>query len=489
MKRIITLLLVFVLTLTAVFAEAPDAQETEETTAQTEETEIAYTEIYTVEDLMGLAQDPGGNYRLMEDLDLTGVSWPCPSFSGIFDGNDHSLLNLSITAPGANQAEVLDGNQKPYDAVFAGFFGMLDRAEVRNLHLVNLHILVETDEPCMVGGVAGYAMDSTVYGCSVTGQLELRAHEGMFGLAGVVGYGVALVDHCNVDATLICVDTDSETSDEQFLGGVFGTGFFSVKDTEVWLQAYISEHGFVHSGGIGGMLMQYPIGMGREGLIQDNWVGGKITFFEHNKLRRAYCKAVIGELVKNMNYNHRISGNTTDDFQGEEVKTYDWELRPETCEDPEYTEKVVPSDCNTFGYTEYTCTSCGYTYRDHYTLHSHTVTNWQVLRPATTTEEGESEGFCDSCGIRQTRVDPTLPEPTEPETTAPPETTQPETTAPETTQPETTQPPTKPEAPAEKHTGFPVWTRWLCGILGAAVLGTVIFVVTEPKGKHLRKGK
>ena len=288
-------------------------------------------------------------------------------------------------------------------------------------------------------------------------------------------------------ATLICVDTDAETSDEQFLGGIFGTGFFSVKDTEVWLQAYISEHGFVHSGGIGGMLMQYPIGMGREGLIQNNWVGGKITFFEDNKVRRAYCKAVIGELVKNMNYNHRISGNTTDDFQSEEVKTYERELRPETCENPEYTEKVVPSDCKTFGYTEYTCTSCGYTYRDHYTLHSHTVTNWQVLCPATTTEEGTSEGFCDSCGIRQTRVDPTLPEPTEPETTAPPETTQPPQQ--ETTIPATTQPPTEPEAPKTEKAGFPVWARWLCGILGTAVLGAVIFVATEPKGKHLRKGK
>lgn len=478
LKRICAFLTAFVLMIVPVFADS--AEET-----PPDESEEVYTEIYTAEDLLGLTRDPTGHFRLMENLDLTDFSWPCPSFSGVFDGNGHSLLNLTISDVGPDRAKVLDGNQKPYEAAFAGFFGKLDRAEIKDLNLVNVRMLVETDEPCMAGGIAGYSMDSTITGCSVTGQLELRAYEGMYGLAGILGYGVALVDHCDVDATLICVDTDSETSDEQFLGGVFGTGFVGVTNTEVKLQAYISEHGFVHSGGVGGMLMQYPIGMGREALLQDNWIGGKITFFEDSRSRRAYCKAIIGELVKNMNYNYKITGNTYDDFQSEEGKDYDRELRPEMCEKPEYVEKVVPSDCTHFGYTQYYCKSCGYAYRDHYTLHTHTVTSWQTVTPATTTQEGESEGFCDNCGVRQTRVDPTLPEPTEPETTAPPASTRP----PETTQPpETTEPPvTEAEPIPQEKKSFPVWAVWICGILGAAAVGAVVFVVTEPRGKHLRK--
>lgn len=483
LRRICAFMMAFGLLILPVFGESPE----EETTAETEAEEV-YTEIYTLGDLLGLTRDPTGHFRLMEDLDMTDFSWPCPSFSGVFDGNGHSLLNLTITEVGPDRAEVLDGNQKPYEAAFAGFFGKLDRAEIRDLHLVNVKLLVQTDEPCMAGGIAGYSMDSTITGCSVTGRLELRAHEGMFGLAGILGYGVAAIDHCQADTTLICVDTDPETSDEQFLGGVFGTGFVSVENTEVWLKAYISEHGFVHSGGIGGMLLQYPIGMGRFASLQDNWVCGNINFFEDSPSRRAYCKAIIGEVVRNMNYNYKIAGNTYDDFESEEVKSYDQELRPEVCENPEYAETVVPGDCTQFGYTQYFCKSCGYIYRDRYTLHTHTVTSWTVVTPATTTQEGESEGFCDSCGARQTRVDPILPEPTELETTAPPTTRPPETTRPEPTQPETTLPPVTEDTQVQpERKGFPVWAMWLCGILGAAALGAVIFVITEPKGQHLRK--
>lgn len=478
MKKWLCMLLAFVLCVTPVLAE-----EAEETEAE----EVNYTEIYTVEDLLRLPENPEGSYRLMADLDLTDVSWPSPAFSGIFDGNGYSLLNLSITEPGEDRGEVLDGNQKKYDAVFAGFFSTLDRATVKDLNLVNLQMLVETDEPCMAGGLAGCVMDSSVYGCTVEGRLELRAHEGMFGLAGLLGYGVGQVDHCTSDVTLICVDTDADTPDEQFLGGVFGTGFISVQNTEVYLDAYISEHGFVHSGGVGGMLLQYPIGMGRDCLLQDNWVGGKIIFFEDSPSRRAYCKAIVGELLKTMNFNYYIKNNTTDDFRSEETKDFDAELRPETCENPEYTEKVVPANCKEFGYTEYTCKSCGYSYRDHYTLHSHTVTSWQVIKAATTTEEGESEGRCDICGVLETRVDPTLPEPTEPETTEPETTQTPVTTRPpEATRPEETSAPTEPTARKEKS-GLPVWAKWVWGLVTIAVIAAVVFVLTEPKGKHLRK--
>lgn len=477
MKKWLSIFLVLIFAVTPVFAEE---------TGETEVEEVTYTEIYTVDDLLRLPEDPEGSYRLMEDLDLTDVSWPSPAFSGTFDGNGHSLLNLSITETGEDREEVLDGNQKKYEAVFAGFFSSLDRAEIKDLSLINLKMLVETDEPCMAGGLAGYAMDSSVYGCTVEGRLELRAHEGMFGLAGIIGYGVGQVDHCTSDVTFVCVDTDADTTDEQFLGGVFGTGFISVQNTEVYIDAYISEHGFVHSGGVGGMLLQYPIGMGRECFLQDNWVGGKIAFFEDSPSRRAYCKAIVGELLKTMNFNYWVKNNTTDDFQSQETRDFDVELRPEMCEEPEYMEKNIPSDCKTFGYTEYTCKSCGYSYRDHYTLHTHTVTSWQVTKAATTTEEGESEGYCDNCGARETRVDPTLPEPTEPETTEP-ETTMPGTTMPpETTQPEETAEPTEPESHKEK-TGLPTWAKWLWGLVTAAMIGGVVFVLTEPKGKHLRK--
>ena len=81
----------------------------------------------------------------------------------------------------------------------------------------------------------------------------------------------------------------------------------------------------------------------------------------------------------------------------------------------------MPSDCTHFGYTEYVCQGCGYTYRDDYQLCVHSVSTWTVVTPATTEQTGESIGICDICGAEQTREDPVLPEP-EPEPETEPET-------------------------------------------------------------------
>ena len=108
MKRMITGLLALCLLVLPVWAE---------------ETQQAYIQISSPEELLAMADHPEGNYVLMKDLDMTSVDWPCPDFSGKFDGNGHSILNLTIKAPGKSQGQVQDGNQKEYTAVFAGFFG------------------------------------------------------------------------------------------------------------------------------------------------------------------------------------------------------------------------------------------------------------------------------------------------------------------------------------------------------------------------------
>ena len=118
-----------------------------------------------------------------------------------------------------------------------------------------------------------------------------------------------------------------------------------------------------------------------------------------------------------MNFNYGINNNTKT-LRKNEVKTYDAELRPERCANPHYAETVVPSDCQNFGYTEYTCDTCGYTYRDHYQLRAHTVSRWDTEKAATESETGLSTGVCDVCGETVERVDPvlTVPKETQPET-------------------------------------------------------------------------
>ena len=440
------------------------------------------TPIYTPQDLLAVAENPEGEYILMEDLDMTGIEWIGPDFSGKLNGNGHSILNLTITGTGESTAVVMDGNQKPYDAVFAGLFGKLENAEIRDLKLYNVRSVITSDMPCFLAGIAGYSMDSSVINCSVSGQLELRAHDRMFGIAGVLGYGVGSVENCQIDMELICVDTDSATRDEQFLGGVFGMGFMTVADSEIHLDAYISEHGYVHSGGIAGMLMQYPVGMGRASRIVRNNVDARITFFEDNTDRRAYCEPTVGELL--LNFNYGIMDNQRH-LEKHEVKEYDRELRPETCENPVYTETVVASLCDTYGYTEYVCNGCGYTYQDHYTLFSHNVENWTVITAATTESPGESLGICVRCGAEVTREDPVLPP--EPETI--PE-VQVETNGELVgAAPVTDEAPAKPLTPAQTRKASPELLWILAGFAVLAVAaGLLAFSLWHtPKGKHVKK--
>ena len=370
--------------------------------------EEAPTEIHTEAQLLAIADDPAGNYILMEDLDMTGVEWESPDFSGSFDGNGHAILNLTLRQPGETLLDTYDGNAKAYQTAFAGLFATLKDARIKDLQLINVRGVSETDLPCFVGGIAGYMENSTVENCTVTGSLELRAHDRIFGIGSIVGYGSGEITGCEADMTLICVDTDAATKDEQFLGGIYGSGFIQVTDCRVQLDGYISEHGYVHSGGITGMFLYYPLGSGQTGRIRNNHVAGKITFFEDNPNRRAYCDPFIGEI---MVFSAFYFDGNTHDFTEDERTDYTKELRPELCENPSYSQTVTEGSCDSFGYTTFSCQGCGYAYTDCYTLPAHTFTNWMTLQEATTDSEGLSESVCDLCGETAQQVLDKLPPP------------------------------------------------------------------------------
>lgn len=409
MKKILpalaAVLVVFAMLATAVPALAEETQ--------------SPVEIYTPEDLLKMAQDPDGSYILMADLDMTGIPWKAVDMKGgSFDGNGHAILNLTLTEMGDLKPNSCDGNKKLYETAYFGLFGTLVDSEVKNLKLLNVRALVTIDEPCFVGGLAGYAENATITDCTVVGTLELRAFDRMFGVGGVVGYGSGKIKKCTVDVTLITTDTDATTKDEQFLGGVYATGFMDVRDCDVTIDGYTSEHGYVHNGGIVGMYMEYPLGTGKKGYITGNHVEGRITFFENNPDRRAYCKAFVGEAL----VNYYILDDNTQNFKRDEWKDFSEELRPEMCAVPEYTESVIAGNCTTYGYTQHTCEICGYSYRDRYTLFTHTVSVWTQQEPATLETEGLELGYCDGCGIQQTRAIPVLQPETVPTTNDAPET-------------------------------------------------------------------
>ena len=401
-KRIICVMILFVL-FVGMFSVS----------AQASEVEPQQYEIHTPEDLFKISDDPEGSYILMNDLDMTEYVWHPVVFSGKLDGNGHGILNLTVSGVSESSAVTYDGNRKTYDTFFSGMFGCLINAEISNLKLINIRGLIETDVPCFLGSIAGYSEHSSIVNCRISGQLELRAHDRMFGVGGIVGYGSGLIEECSSDMILICVDTDAQTKDEQFLGGAYAAGYIDLIGNEIIIHGYDSDHGYVHNGGAVGMYIQYPLTTNVIGYINDNSVTGEITFFEDNYDRRAYCEAYVGET---MNWRYQLLRNT-DGFKRNELFDYSVELRPEMCENPTYSAEEYQGACPDFGYTEYRCNTCGYTYRDQYTLPVHTVSHWETVKEATTEETGLQSGKCDRCGL-VLQLETEKLEPTEPETQA-----------------------------------------------------------------------
>jgi hypothetical protein len=114
-------------------------------------------EIYTVEDL-ALIQYHGIhlNYCLMNDLDMTGITWhnsPIALFCGKFDGRWHSIKNLEIQ--GLNTL---------------GFFGGLsENAKIMQLGLEGIRIF---GAGSYIGGFVAVNYKGIVRDCSVKGRIH-----------------------------------------------------------------------------------------------------------------------------------------------------------------------------------------------------------------------------------------------------------------------------------------------------------------------------
>ena len=69
------------------------------------------------------------------------------------------------------------------------------------------------------------------------------------------------------------------------------------------------------------------------------------------------------------------------------------------CSNPSYTDTVTEATATDFGYTTHTCSTCGYTYSDKYTIHEHKVDNYSVVKEATGTDkkDGIEAGTCSLC--------------------------------------------------------------------------------------------
>lgn len=432
--------------------------------------------IYTVEDLLRIADNPSGNYMLMSDIDLGGVDWPAITFSGRFDGNGHILLNLNKPAVSTETRVTYDGNRKTYDTVFCGLFALLEHAEVKNVRLLGADVFTDIEADCFVGGIAGFASESVIENCEVTGTLRLDVTGKMFGVGGIIGYGNSVVRSCKADVTLINIDKDASTRDEEFLGGVCAAGYPDIESCSINLSGFLSDHGYVHSGGLVGMYIVYPKRFQRDGFIRNNTLEGFITFFEDNTNRRAYCEKQCGEI---MDWQFTDSGNVYR-FTRDERRTYNVNLMPHgDCKEPDFDVSEIPATCSEPGKTMHMCRTCGYTFFDSYILPVHTPSEEYVtVRESTLSEQGIAEYTCTECGATFRGFLPLLsPTPTPTVTPTP-------TEAPVSG--ETDKPSPEKTVSSSEEKGTPGWVL-PAAIAGVCVLAAVLLIIVIFREKARRR--
>lgn len=150
-------------------------------------------EIRTPAEFRRIGREPGytlsDRYRLMADLDFTGEPGLSPigpdstnSFTGVFDGNGHTLRNLQIGTP-TNSTSALFG--------WVGAGG-----EIRDLHLTDAQVTGQS----RVAGIASVNL-GRISGSTLTGQVAGRDDVG-----GIAGINHGVIEDCRSAATIAGLD-------------------------------------------------------------------------------------------------------------------------------------------------------------------------------------------------------------------------------------------------------------------------------------------
>lgn len=115
----------------------------------------------------------------LDDNEMNALPNPIPYFSGVLEGNGHSIRNLYLSGESV------------------GLFAEMRSAFVRNLHFGGELTQVHGNE--YVGVLASAAYNSLIDNCSVTGEITASSHSG--GLIGQIHDGI--ITNSRVDITML----------------------------------------------------------------------------------------------------------------------------------------------------------------------------------------------------------------------------------------------------------------------------------------------
>lgn len=219
-----------------------------------QEKDIVYTEINSVADFIKIRENLSGNYKLMSNIDLSKVTkddknvgklgwipfgygtdgkWQ-GSFSGIFDGNGHSISGLTMKG---NTDDSKNG-ETPYTST--GLFGRVEGGKLKNVNINDADITVSNAATgcCIHTGILAGFVDSdeetganaSVENVSVSGKVIFSSPkqtvEENLAVGGIIGYaGKADITNCTNNAFVGYESKEQEmpvNPTSRFLGGITG---------------------------------------------------------------------------------------------------------------------------------------------------------------------------------------------------------------------------------------------------------------------------
>ena len=193
-----------------------------------------------------------GDYIVLTaDIDLAGSQWiPVGNagahyFSGIFDGKNHKISNMTIGTA-----------EQPVDYVSSGLFACIDGGVVRNLGVKNACIVAKrTDSVATYGGIITAVADnretgggSLIDNCTVSGSVSVTTPDQSYagGIAGYTWYSIVI--NCGADVAL----TTESSGNTAYGGGLVALDGFSVIANSYALGSITANAG-VNAATIGGI--------------------------------------------------------------------------------------------------------------------------------------------------------------------------------------------------------------------------------------------
>jgi len=162
-----------------------------------------------------------GSVVLANDIDLSAEEWTpigtgsvstsavvadgAKPFTGVFDGKGHKVDNFKITV----------GADSPKELA-AGLFGILNGATVKNVVIGSKVVISGASKAVSyLGGVAGFAINSTIEGCTNEGTLSIKAATDNIRecLGGIVGEVYTLEGETNASYIKDCINKGKISSE------------------------------------------------------------------------------------------------------------------------------------------------------------------------------------------------------------------------------------------------------------------------------------